>query len=92
MYINCYSTAILSTLVYLWLKELVISERILRVEERISCQVQQASSTKPVISFPTPFSMKIFSTILMCYVPIIIRVSTTGNQLKGCNYLQNSYQ
>lgn len=26
MYINCYSTAILSTLVYLWLKELVISE------------------------------------------------------------------
>lgn len=42
--------------------------------------------------FLNPLLNEDFSTIMMCYVPIIIRVSTAGNQLKGCNYVQNSYQ
>lgn len=79
MHINCPPTAILSTLVYLWLKELVISERIPGVEERMLYQVQHASSTKHVISFSLPHN-EYFSAIVMHY--IVIRVSSPGNQLK----------
>lgn len=78
--------------VHLWLKELVISERTLQMEKRTSCKVQEAFSPQTCYLFLIPLLNGKLSTIFMSYVPVIIRVSAARNQLKACNYVQNSHQ